>query len=196
MRGWTTFETFVAGFKPQHLIHALPLVSSKGGGVAPSSAEAETAQPEERGGEGERSVHQEVEILTPAAPDVFYRILDTKTFTNGSDKERVKEGYRRFIEGTAGTIKRVSFRGRSSFGDQDAQTLGGLFGYLLSLRERARETLPSSRGTGGLSPFPPQPDPPVDLNIEILDLSQTAVSDLAIAQLIKVLRNAPWFKHL
>uniref|UniRef100_A0A0G4H8U6 Uncharacterized protein n=1 Tax=Chromera velia CCMP2878 TaxID=1169474 RepID=A0A0G4H8U6_9ALVE len=112
-RGWTTFETFLTGFKFLRMIHNLPT------GTGPDPR----AQIED-----ERTVSP-----TPAAPLDFDRVIDGKTFTNNSDVARVKRLYRQFVRRTVSRLREISFAGQQFFDASAVRRLARLLDYLSQL---------------------------------------------------------------
>uniref|UniRef100_A0A0G4F844 Uncharacterized protein n=1 Tax=Chromera velia CCMP2878 TaxID=1169474 RepID=A0A0G4F844_9ALVE len=176
-RGWPTFETYVTAFKPPHLILQLqtgeqevppaephmhdPMSSDDdlGGSFGGSGCDSETDLDDARAEPG-LLLQNKQQVLTPASPSDFNKILDTKTFTNGSDSAVVKDLYKGFVKRTAARVTSVAFPNRKLFRNRDAETLRGLLKFM-----REREEGISSE-------------------VRSVDLSKTAVGDKAVARLI------------
>eukprot|EP00820_Chromera_velia_P012626 Cvel_23380.t1-p1 / transcript=Cvel_23380.t1 / gene=Cvel_23380 / organism=Chromera_velia_CCMP2878 / gene_product=hypothetical protein / transcript_product=hypothetical protein / location=Cvel_scaffold2402:16583-18163(-) / protein_length=527 / sequence_SO=supercontig / SO=protein_coding / is_pseudo=false len=135
-RGWPTFETFVTGFKPSHLIHH-PLTTDSEEIEGQSNA---TPPPFKIRGDYQKRHDAEFQntdaaglwapVIIPASPPHFSNVLNTKTFTNGSDAATVKDLYRNFVFRTARTVKEIAFEGKILFDDEAAHTLTGLFAFV------------------------------------------------------------------
>jgi len=69
----------------------------------------------------------------PIGPDDFDVMMETRSFTNGSDKEAVKALYRKTCTNQFGGIKEIEFRGMVELGVEEARRLGGCLNLCVNL---------------------------------------------------------------
>uniref|UniRef100_A0A0G4H219 Uncharacterized protein n=1 Tax=Chromera velia CCMP2878 TaxID=1169474 RepID=A0A0G4H219_9ALVE len=215
-RGWPTFETFVSGFNPARLVLQLTgaeeeeeenhLNSSRGGTLhkrhstdhsllgVQRRASKDSSDHDVRDAKALHQMHNrrtktpldetpkryrkararlspnKQVVITPASPQEFDKVIETRVFTNGADRTVVQEMYRRFVNETVTKLQVVSFASRLRFSDAHATSLRGLFAFTRSASLRCE--------------------------LRSLDLSNTAVSDRAIANLINELHWMPRLKML
>uniref|UniRef100_A0A0G4HVF4 Uncharacterized protein n=1 Tax=Chromera velia CCMP2878 TaxID=1169474 RepID=A0A0G4HVF4_9ALVE len=135
------------------------------------------------GKEAVAAVLSHQKVLTPLSPADFNSLLNTKTFTNGSDKETVKSLYKQFVHHTAGSVQKISFAGCSRFSDDDAASLCGLFTYLLNVQAMGGGVNEGGEGKSRRS-------------VEILDLSGTSLTDKGAVMLIETLTQVESLRGL
>ena len=71
----------------------------------------------------------------PIGPDHFDALVETKKFTNGSDKEAVKALFRKMSSNQLGGIEKLDFDGMQSPSVEDARRLGGCLNLCANLKD-------------------------------------------------------------
>ena len=70
----------------------------------------------------------------PVGPDHFDALVETKKFTNGSDKEAVKALFRKMSSNQLGGIEKLDFDGMQPPSVEDARRLGGCLNLCANLK--------------------------------------------------------------